>query len=219
MTMTDATSAVRTYAVGDTAPTSLRGASGGACGGSVSHGYYCSLPAGHEGPQHIAIGSDTGNVYGVADVPDPIVEQPTPEVVAERLAIAERELQRLRTLRDSLTAERDTLQAEHDEFRDTVRNTAIRLAKQHDWCSVVDAALIEMGLAPMRQEYEVEVKVTATRVITVRSGTVDAADPNQGDIKDALGWGRVDSAFREQESDSGWETTDYDVIEWTVVDD
>jgi hypothetical protein len=215
------------YAVGDTAPLSIRASEQGVpyCGESadtVGHYYTCSLPRDHDGPQHLTIDGASGVVVAAVDrepAPEPIVEQPTPEVLAERLAAAvevNTNLDRqLREARDELVS----LQNTHDEFRDTVRSTAIRLAKQHDWCSVVDSALREMGLEPMRQDYDVEVSVTATRTITVRMEGVDLDGVDPSAVKEQLSWHRVDNAFREQESDSGWSTSSYEVEEWSVADD
>jgi hypothetical protein len=116
-------------------------------------------------------------------------------------------------------AERDRAQDEHNEFRDTVRDTAIRLAREHNWCSVVDGALREMGLEPMRRSYDVQVTITATRTITVRADEVDFDGMDTSEVHDALGWSRVDGAFREQESESGWSTSEYEVVEWEATED
>lgn len=158
------------YTVGETAPLSIR-ASGVYCGKStdtVGHYYTCSLPADHDGPQHLTIDGTSGVVVSAVDVPEPIVEIPTYEVLRERFEVVEREVLRLRTLRDSLTAERDALQTEHDEFRQRVVDTAMELARRHDWCTVVQQGLTDMGLGDLlEREYRVQVEVTATRTATV----------------------------------------------------
>jgi hypothetical protein len=119
----------------------------------------------------------------------------------------------------SVRADRDAVQVEHDEFRDKVRDTAIRLAREHNWCSVVDGALREMGLAPMRRSYDVEVTITATRTIIIRADEADFDGKDESEVHDALGWTQVDRAFRAQESESGWTTTEYEVVEWEAVDE
>jgi hypothetical protein len=53
MTMTDATSTTRTYAVGDTLDVADYRADD-YCGARVGSGYTCSMPNGHTGPQHVA---------------------------------------------------------------------------------------------------------------------------------------------------------------------
>lgn len=187
MTITDTTSATRTYAIGDASDEHVYvAASAGRewCGVTgfpppAASYYRCSLPKGHEGPQHVAANQEA--VVGVmdrdtsGDVPEPIVEEPTPEVLAERLRVVEEEVVRLRSLRDNLITERDrayadrsALQATHDQLRQDVVDKAMELARQHDWCTVVQRGLEDMGLGDLlTQKYRVQVEVTATRTVTV----------------------------------------------------
>jgi hypothetical protein len=176
----------RTYIVGDTVPEGVRGEDGSFCGANTDAGWICSLPLGHTGPQHLTISQSDRRVLGTADRDesgDPIVEQPTPEVLAERLAYAVHNGDQLRRLlrdmenqRDEALRERDELRdelatargnldrqrADADEameaFRQRVGEVAMRYARAHDWCSVVQAALGELGIE-VKQRYRVTTDV------------------------------------------------------------
>ena len=177
---------VRTYTVGDIAePADYAGGvhQPGVCNFRIvdapeAAGYgYCSMLGGHTGPQHVAAYS-TGAVCHVWDRDtsgDPIVEQPTREVLQERLDVTGAEVVRLRrevgelTARlamrdDELTrarAERDELRTEHDEFRAEVGRVAMRYARAHDWCSVVQSALSELGIT-VTQRWRIRTDVYAS---------------------------------------------------------
>jgi hypothetical protein len=141
---------------------------------------------------------------------------PTHEQIGKALASTARQAQ---TLIELAQRDRDRARVELETFRETVRDKAIELARQHNWCGVVDAGLRDMGLEPMRRSYDVEVTITATRTITVRADEVDFDGKDTSEVHDALGWSRVDRAFRAQESESGWSTSEYEVVEWEAVED
>lgn len=287
--VTSTLSTTRTYVRGDVADETDFATEGTRCN-DPHYGYYCTLPSGHKGTQHVgslfsrevvavwdrdtsgdepatpegtpegtwkagdhvqgAADSHTiaaGTVLGVDEVEGitwatfvgrylyedqwrllrihatrlvPLRDGSTPPTQEEIAAAVASFARQSQTMILSARRERDQAQNEYADFRDTVRDTAITLARRHDWCSVVDEALREMGLTPMRQELDVEVKVTATRTITVRSSALDAGSLTTDDVRDALGWTRVDNAFREQiDEASSWETTDYEIVEWEAVEE
>lgn len=192
------------YAAGDMAGLPMRASEQGVpyCGESadpVGSYYTCSLPEGHDGPQHLTIDGASGRVVAGKDVPVPIVEQPTPQVLAERLATAvevnanlDRQVRELRDELATVRNERRQLQSTHDEFRQTVVDTAMELARRHDWCSVVQRGLEDMGLGDLlEREYRVQVTVTATRTATV---TVTAREGEDA-------WRKVDNMSASELSD------------------
>lgn len=67
MSVTDTTSTVRTYTVGDAVPEELRVPMGDWCEAPVGRSYVCSLRTGHTGPQHLAWHSGGSEILAAAD--------------------------------------------------------------------------------------------------------------------------------------------------------
>lgn len=190
--MTDATSGTRTYELGDRLWDGDMPL-GNTCAAEVQGGYVCSLPRDHRGPQHVAAYS-SGVVCAVQDRDtsgDPIVEIPTREVLAERLATATAELTRLQAIATSAERARAEAEERYEDFRATVVRVAQEKARQHGWCRVVNAALTDMGLEAT-QRYAVEVKVTATRTVRVQ---VEAEDGEEA-------WKAVDAMTESELADA-----------------
>lgn len=132
----------------------------------------------------------------------------------ERDRYAEREAEA-----EQLRAEVVSLRDKHEQFRQTVVDTAMRYAQRHDWCSVVREALSEMGL-PVTTRYRVR-----TTVFTRHEGgdwmaqreyvyvTVESTDANQA-------WRDVDALQGSDATDAletagvtlpdGWEFDHFD---------
>jgi hypothetical protein len=64
-----------------------------------------------------------------------------------------------------------SVRTELANFRTLVRNVAINRAIEHEWCSVIDDILDELGLEPRRRAYDVEVKVTYTAWVQVSAAS------------------------------------------------
>lgn len=126
------------------------------------------------------------------------VEAPTVDAVATTA-----DAERIASLERRLTA----VQAAHEQFRTTVRDKAIELAKEHNWCSVVDQGLIAMGLSPMRRKWEVEVAVRASQTITVTVEEADDEDAAREMVNTYTVRDNVSSYDWEIDSDD-WEITD-----------
>lgn len=229
VTMTD--DAVRTYAVGESMTEDDYRTRSEACW-TQDGGYGCNLPPGHKGPQHVAAvrypDRDVVHVWDrdtadddVEPTPEPIVEQPTPEVVAERLATVQRELGEAQDqLHIATTASRDAraeierLQTEHDEFRQRVVDTAMELARRHDWCTVVQAGLTDMGLGDLlTKNYRVTVTLRAERTVTVQVAAASGEEAWQ--MVDRMGESDLSDAYEEENGNS----LNYDVLgdEWSLT--
>ncbi len=72
---------------------------------------------------------------------------------------------------------------ELDRFKRKAREVAIEKAEEHDWCSVIDEILSDMGLEPRTRTYEVSVDVTFSMRIDVEASSEDQARDlvNDGD--------------------------------------
>jgi hypothetical protein len=80
-------------------------------------------------------------------------------------------------------AELDQLRRRFEEFKQTVRSTAINYAERHDWCEVVDNALEEMGLQGRNTEWTLVLTVTGTIRTTVSAATeTDAIDKAREEV-------------------------------------
>lgn len=89
------------------------------------------------------------------------------------------------------------LETTHEQFRQDVRDLAIRTAADQGWCDDgLNRGLRELGLDPKTREYEVEVEVTATQTVWV---TVEAASEEHalGDVTEEM----VENALLTR---SGW---------------
>jgi hypothetical protein len=91
------------------------------------------------------------------------------------LAARDGELARAEQLAVEMRLARDEASGALAAFKEQVREVAIRLAEKHDWCPVVDDALISMGLQPRSRDYQVEVTVTGTFRVTVNATDEDNA--------------------------------------------
>lgn len=187
--MTDATSTVRTYTVeervldGDYAKHADMGEW---CREPISGGYVCSIKAGHAGPQHVAVGGSRvcavkdrdqsgdgpDNTLTLLDgrrvqVPAEIYptvrdEQHQYTVMLDELRTQVREA---RDARDRVQASLDTLREREEErmeaFRQRVGQVAMRYARDHNWCSVVQRALEELGIEVVqRWRVRTDVKIS-----------------------------------------------------------
>lgn len=102
-------------------------------------------------------------------------------VKAARGVLAE-EVQMVRNAR--ITAQRD-----HEEFRVKVRDVAIRVARQQDWCDEgLNDVLEELGLPRKTQAYDVEVDVefTLRKTITVRVDEATDGDSAREQVDSTL---------------------------------
>ena len=99
------------------------------------------------------------------------------------------EMARLQAEVERLQAQAARLQAQHEEFKRNAGETAMRYAKENDWCSEVQRCLNEIGV-PLPEPDVIEFRVvhTITRTHTVRAvctaRLVD--DVNEEFIKDSL---------------------------------
>lgn len=76
--------------------------------------------------------------------------------------------------RDTARQQRDQAQQDLIEFRQTVTQTAVRYAREYDWCSVVQSALEDMGLeTTVEQRIRVSGYVTATVPVCSESGDLE----------------------------------------------
>jgi hypothetical protein len=89
----------------------------------------------------------------------------------------------LRTQNDTQRRHIENLVEEHERFKKVVVSTADRYARRHDWCSVVNEALEEMGL-----ERE-QVSFNATVNIRVGfSGTRNDGEQTVPSIRELMSW-------------------------------
>lgn len=94
------------------------------------------------------------------------------------------ELRDMTESRDALTARRDALVRELGvvreqvttatneltQFKDRVVETATSYANEHGWCSVVDQALSDMGLARKKTAYQATLQITVSFTAELREG-------------------------------------------------
>lgn len=137
---------------------------------------------------------------------------PTVEQMGRALASTARQAQTLieaaQRDRDRAQAEHGRLNAEYQQFRDTVRDKAIEYATRHGWCRVVDEALEEMGLPPRTRDFTVQVTVTATQTVSV---TVEATDEEAA--RNAVD--SSDVRYQIDSSEWSWDYSDWEIDDVT----
>jgi hypothetical protein len=114
----------------------------------------------------------------------------SPEVAALNLTISQ-----LRAEIANLQRRLSSSFSEHERFKELVTSTASKYARRHDWCSVVDEALEEMGLEREPVSFSgvisVRINFTANRSDGER-GTPNARDVTrwlygEDDVREAIG--------------------------------
>lgn len=206
---------VRTYTVGE-APDEYvwRPNTGTWCNHRIN-GYICSIEQGHAGPQHVAANEMRIVAVVDRDQADDVAVTPMTEVPIDVDALR-REIETLRAelerTREALLTERRVAQnraVELERFKENVVQVGGEYAERHDMCSVYDDLMEELGLPRRQVTYDVDIEIVAKRTITLQVTTNSGADSD--DIRAMLGWSEIDEAFREQESEEGWESTDWSV--------
>lgn len=160
----------------------------------------------------------TNPLYSVGDgVPSSAVED-----LAEQLRTANATLSRVSTERDDLRArltrandvagrfenQLSTMRQQHEAFREQVREVAIRVAGEQEWCDPgLNGVLRELGLPEKVVAFKVAIQVTAKQTVWV---VVDAT--SEDEAYDAAR--ELDTYSVEQEVDrSSWEVDEWDVDE------
>jgi len=79
----------------------------------------------------------------------------------------------------------DNWYRELEEFKQRVSDVGEAAAEKHDWCSVYDDIMEELGLPGRLREFEVDVEVTYTTTVTVEARSMDDAESvvNDADIE------------------------------------
>lgn len=128
---------------------------------------------------------------------NPILVEVNPEVNRLQLRITDLEstLATLRTQNQTQQRRLEQMSNDHERFKELVSSTATKYARRHDWCSVVDEALEEMGLEREPVSFSgvisVRINFTANRTDGER-GTPNARDVNrwlygEDDVREAIG--------------------------------
>lgn len=87
---------------------------------------------------------------------DSVATEPSPETEAKILRQRVEDLERMNSTQNERIR---TLLTDHEAFKRGVGEKAMELAEEHDWCSVVEGALGEMGVEVPTREHEVRVTV------------------------------------------------------------
>lgn len=95
----------------------------------------------------------------------------------------------------------------HEAFRKQVVDTAMEYARRHDWCSVVQSALEEMGLTVTRR-YRVRTWVKVARYVDVEVESTDASQAWR-DVEN-MDSGELEEAIAGESLPSGWEHDAHD---------
>jgi len=71
-----------------------------------------------------------------------------------------------------------------DNFKEQVREVAIEKAEEHDWCSVIDSILSDLGLRPRSRTWRVDVDIQFSATVEVEASSEDEAREmvDQGDL-------------------------------------
>lgn len=117
-------------------------------------------------------------LLGPSRRPTQTVQDPD-ETLAD-LAQAQQELAAEReTVRRLRERNSEVLHA-HERFREQVRDVAIRVADENNWCdNGLNEVLAELNLAPKEREFEVTVTVTAQQERTITITAIDEDDAQE----------------------------------------
>jgi len=129
------------------------------------------------------------------------------------------EVNNLRVANTLVRQEVTEAEAKHEEFRKLVVDKAMEYARRHDWCSVVQAALTEMGLEVTRR-YRVNVEVVVSRTAQVEIEATDAREAWQA--VDALSSSDLADLLENDDAiPYGWDHSSHDAKTYDVeeVDD
>lgn len=111
---------------------------------------------------------------------------------AARVAELEAQLREVEAERDRQVREANAARVRAiealDSFKERVQTVGEQYADRHDWCSVYDEMMAELGLPGREREYTVTIRVSYDQEVTVTARSEDEAQESVGEAEERHRW-------------------------------